>query len=121
MNEIIQDAKSAAIVLGSPPRIYSTSGNSISLWPDHPGSLDTSYGTRGIYRPGERFSGTVSMTLTTLVEAGSHPGDYYIVTFQSTWTDPNGSRRHAWKFQVKANHQVTFSGEEGDDLPPLPM
>lgn len=121
MNEIIQSAKDAAAALSSPPRIYSTSGNSTSLWPDHPGSVETTYGTRGIYRPGEDWSsGTVPMTLTTLVEAGSDPNSYE-VTFQSVWTESNIVKRHAWKFNVKANHQVTFSGEGGDDLPPLPM
>ena len=121
MNEIIQRAKDAATALSSPPRIYSTSGNSTSLWPDYPGSVDTTYGTRGIYRPGEdRFSGTVPMKLITLVEAGSDPNSYD-VTFQSVWTESNIVKRHAWKFHVKANHQVSFAGEEGDDLPPLPM
>jgi hypothetical protein len=48
MNEIIQLAKDAATALTSPPRIYSTSGNSTSLWPDQPGSINSTYGTRGL-------------------------------------------------------------------------
>ena len=121
MNEVIQFAKNAATQLSSPPRIYSTSGNSISLWPNQPGSIEVTYETRGIELPGEDdLSGTVPMRLTTLVEAGIDPRSFN-VTFQSTWTESNIAQSHAWKFHVSAEHQATFIGEEGNDLPPLPM
>lgn len=121
MSKVIQRAKDAATLLSSPPRIYATSGNSTSLWPDQPGAVETAYGTYGIQPPGEEaFSSKTSMTLTTVVQPSSNPGSYDVI-FQSTWTQSNVSQRHAWKFRVNANHQVTFTGEEGDDLPPLPM
>lgn len=122
MNEVIQLAKDAATQLSSPPRIYATSGNSISLWPNQPGSLETTYETQGIQPPEEDiyFGGTVPMTLTTMVESGIKPGSYDVV-FQATWNEFNVSQSHTWSFHVNANHQVAFTGEEGDNLPPLPM
>lgn len=121
MNEIVQLAKNAATQLNSPPRIYATSGNSTSLWPNQPGSVETTYGTRGMQLPGQDiFSGTVPMTLTTLVEANTSPVSYNVI-FQSKWISSNETMIHVWKFHVSADRQVTFIGEEGDELPPLPM
>ncbi len=121
MSEIIQLAKNAAERLSSPPRIYQTSGNSISLWPGQPGELETTYGTRGMQLPGEDiFAGTSPMKLRTVLEAATPQGSYEVI-FQSEWGPSNETLIHAWKFHVDAERQVTFIGEEGDDLPPLPM
>jgi hypothetical protein len=121
MSEIIQLSKSAAERLSSPPRIYKTSGNSVSLWPDQPGELETTYGTRGMQLPGEQiFAGTLPMTLRTVLEAGTPQGSYEVI-FQSEWLSSNETLIHAWKFHVGPDRQVAFIGEEGDELPPLPM
>jgi hypothetical protein len=121
MSEIIQLAKSAADRLNSPPRIYQTSGNSVSLWPDQPGELETTYGTRGMQLSGEDiFAGTLPMTLKTVLEAGTPQGSYEVI-FQSEWVSSNETLIHVWKFHVSADRQATFIGEEGDELPPLPM
>lgn len=121
MSEIIQLAKSAADRLSSPPRIYQTSGNSVSLWPDQPGELETTYGTRGMQLPGEDiFAGTLPMTLRTVLEAGTLQGSYDVI-FQSEWVSSNETLIHVWKIHVSADRQVTFIEEEGDELPPLPM
>ncbi len=121
MSEIIQLAKSNAERLSSAPRIYQTSGNSISLWPDQPGELETRYGTRGMQLPGDDiFAGTSPMTLRTVLEAATPQGSYQVI-FQSEWGPSNEPLIHTWKFHVSAACYVTFMGEEGDDLPPLPM
>ena len=121
MNKVIQLAKNAATQLSSPPRIYATSGNSINLWPNQPGLVETTYGTRGAQLPGEDIlSGTAPMTLRTVVESGINPGSYDVM-FQATWNKSNATKNHTWRFHISANHQVTFTGEEGDNLPPLPM
>ena len=120
MSDLVQMAKDASSSLKSPPRIYSTSGNSANSWPNQPGSAEVSFGTAGIYRPqmneaprGER------MTLTTAITPGNDP-ESWIIVLQSTWDLADGTKRHAWKFRVD-HQQTTFLGEEGDDLPPLPM
>lgn len=120
MSEVIQSAKQAATSLSSPPRIYATSGNSVSLWPDQPGTVETSYGTRGVQPPPRQvsFASGAAMTLNTLVEPID---DGYSVTFQSAWVEAGASRSHSWTFRVDANHQATFVGEDGDALPPLRM
>ena len=121
MSEIIQLAKSAADPLSSPPRIYQTSGNSISLWPDQPGELETTYATGGMQLPGEDiFEGTLPMTLKTILEAGTPQGSYEVI-FQSERVSSNKTLIHVWKFHVSADRQATFIGEEGDQLPQLPM
>lgn len=125
MSDLIQLAKEAAAQVNSPPRIYATAGNSISLWPEQPGSLETFYGTGGIQPPGsDLVPGSApmggTMTLTTQVEPGASPGDH-VVTFQSTWMGASGFQNHLWKFQIAANRHVTYLGETGDALPPLPM
>lgn len=121
MKEIIQLAKNAVDQLSSPPRIYATSGNSMSLWPDQPGAVDTSYATSGVQPPPREafFSHGSSMTLETLVQP-MDAGNYNVI-FQSTWTEAGATRVHSWKFRVSANRQATFIGEDGDALPPLPM
>ena len=122
MSEIIQLAKNAATLLSSPPRIYATSGNSVGLWPDQPGTVQASYGTGGAQPPpGASFfySSTTPMTLRTLVEP-MEAGNYSVI-FQSTWTEAGASRTHSWKFRVSADRQATFIGEDGDALPPLRM
>lgn len=121
MSEIIQLAKNAATLLSSPPRIYSTSGNSVSLWPNQPEVVETSYGTSGVQpAPGKAFvSQGAPMTLRTLVEPIID--ENYNVIFQSTWTEAGSLKSHAWRFRVSANHQATFIGEDGDALPPLRM
>jgi hypothetical protein len=125
MSDPIQLAKEAAAQVNSPPRIYATAGNSISLWPERPGSVETFYGTGGIQPlgsdlgPGSTPVGG-TMTLTTRVEPGARPGDH-AVTFQSTWIGASGVQNHFWKFQIAANRHVTYLSETGDDLPPLPM
>jgi hypothetical protein len=121
MSEIIQLAKNAATLLRSPPRIYATSGNSVSLWPDQPGAIETSYGTSGVQPPpgSTSFSYSSPITLRTIVE----PVDVgnYSVTFQSIWVEAGVSRRHYWKFCVSVDRQTTPIGEDGDPLPPLRM
>jgi hypothetical protein len=119
MNEIIQLAKNATTLLSSPPRIYATSGNSVSLWPDQPGAIETSYGTSGVQPPpgANSFSDRSPMTLRTIVEP-LDTGNYNVI-FQSTWTEAGVSRSHFWRFRVSADHQTTFIGEDGDALPPL--
>lgn len=123
MSEIVQLAKNAAASLRSPPRIYATSGSSVNLWPDQPGTaVEISYGTSGVQPPpgGEAsFSYGASMTLRTLVE--SVDAENYSVIFQSTWTEAGALRSHAWKFRVSADHQAIFIDENGDALPPLRM
>jgi len=120
MSDLIQMAKDASSSLKSPPRIYSTSGNSANSWPNHPGSAEVSFATRGIYRPqmNEAPAGE-HMTLTTTMTPGDDPNSWMIV-FQSTWNQAESTKRHAWKFRVHGQ-QTTFLGEEGDELPPLPM
>ena len=121
MSEIIQLAKRAADGLSSPPRIYRTSGNGISLWPDQPGEQETTYGTRGMQLPGQDISaGTLPMTLKTILEAGTTQGSCDVI-FQSEWVSSNETLIHAWKFHVSADRQATFLGESGDELPFLPM
>ena len=121
MSEIIQLAKSAAVRLKSPPRIYQTSGNSVGMWPDQPGELKTTYGTRGMQTPGEDiFSGMLPMTLKTVLKASTPPGSYEVI-FQSEWVTSNETLIHIWKFHVSADRQATFIEEEGAELPPLPM
>ena len=121
MSEIIQLAKRAAELLNSPPRIYQTSGNSVSLWPSQPGEIETTYGTRGMQLPGgDIFAGTSPMTLRTLLKAGNSQGSYDVI-FQSEWGPSDKTLTHTWTFHVDKDRQVTFIGEEGDDLPPLPM
>lgn len=121
MSEIVQLAKNATDGMSSPPRIYKTSGNSTSLWPDQPGELETSYATGGMQRPDEDiFAGTFPMTLTTVLEASAPQGSFEVI-FQAEWGPSNETLLHAWKFHVGPDRQVTFIGEEGDELPPLPM
>jgi hypothetical protein len=119
MSEIIQLAKNAATLLSSPPRIYATSGNSVSLWPDQTGTIETSYGTSGVQPPPgvTSFSSGSPMTLSTIVEA-MDTGNYSVI-FQSTWNEAGVSRNHFWRFRVSTDHQTTFIGEDGDALPPL--
>lgn len=121
MSKIIQLAKSAAEQMNSPPRIYQTSGNSLSLWPDQPGKLETTYETHGMRRPSEDiFAGTSTMTLrTVLVKAKKL--DSYEVIFQAEWGPSTKILIHTWKFHVNTDRQVTFIEEKGDDLPPLPI
>ena len=121
MSEIIQLAKSDAERLSSPPRIYKTSGNSVSLWPDQPGELETTYGTSGMRRPDDDiFAGTSPMILRTVLEPATPQGSYEVI-FQSVWGPSNEPLIHTWKFHVGADRHVTFIGEEGDELLPLPM
>lgn len=121
MSEIIQLAKSTADPLSSPPRIYQTSGNSVSLWPDQPGEIETTYGVGGMQLPGDDiFQGTHPMTLKTILEAGTPQGSYDVI-FQSERVSSNMTLIHVWKFHVSADRQATFIEEEGDVLPPLPM
>ena len=121
MSEIIRLAKNSAEKLDSPPRIYQTSGNSISLWPDQPGERETTYGTGGMQRPGQdSMAGMFPMKLRTVVESTTPQGSYEVI-FESEWGSPQKKLIHVWKFYVDADCQVTFIGEEGDALPPLPM
>ena len=121
MREIIKLAKTAAEGLGSPPRIYQTSGNSVSLWPDQPGELETTYATGGMRLPGEDFlGGTIPMTLKTILKASTLQGSHEVI-FQSERISSNKTLIHVWKFHVSADRQVNFIGEEGDQLPQLPM
>ena len=85
------------------------------------GLLETTYGTRGMQLPGEDiFAGTLPMILKTVLEAGTPQGSYEVI-FQSEWVSSNETLIHVWKFHVSENRQATFIGEEGDELPPLPM
>ena len=85
MSEIIRLAKNSAEQLDSPPRIYQTSGNSISLWPDQPGERETTYGTGGMQRPGQdSMAGMFPMKLRTVVESTTPQGSYEVI-FQAEW------------------------------------
>ncbi len=121
MSEVIRLAKSTATGLSSPPRIYQTSGNSVSLWPDEPGELETTYGVGGMRLPGDdMFQGTHPMTLKTILKAGTAQGSYEVI-FQSERVSSDRTLIHAWKFHISADRQATFINEAGDMLPPLPM
>jgi hypothetical protein len=120
VSDVIQRAKDASNTLNSPPRIYLTSGNGISSWPNHPGSVEIGYGMRGIYHPSLNEAPAAEPMILTTVVAPASDANSWDVAFQCTWKDSNIAKRHAWKFHVR-NDRATFLGEEGDGLPPLPL
>lgn len=121
MDDVIQLAKEAAAQLPSPPRIYATSHSSVDLWPDRPGSVETTYETGGMPLPDEGTDAGNPITLTTTAKPDILP-DTYQISFQASWIKAKIEKSHAWRFLVnRGNQQVNLMGESGDDLPPPPL
>ena len=116
--EVIRLVKQTAASLSSPPRIYASAGERTSLWPGQPGTYLTEDDACAMHSS-SMSSCALSLALITSVESGND-GDYQVM-LQSTWSESGQSQSHAWMFHVGKDRQVTFMGEAGDRLPPMPM
>lgn len=123
VKEAIKLVKQAANTIESPPRIYASIGGvvggNLMSWPDQPGSVTTAYNTCGAAPP-PGISCQKPMQLKVLVTSNKFNNGYNI-TFLSTWDSDSRPYQHSWKFEINANRQVIFLGEEGDTLPPMPL
>ena len=134
MTDPIALVKAVAAKLPSPPRLYATSGDAVSLWPDQQGSTAVAGLAGGgidvplrhppfadqTVRPESSVLGRSSFQLLTSTDAASVPGGTAIL-LELRWSEEGSERSHAWLFHVLAGHDVQFIRELGHPLPCLPL